>query len=108
MKFVKEELDRDIWEKDLDRTYCIGNPKVCKEGKSRPIIMKFGRYDARSVVYKNNKNLKGKSFFITEILTAKRVSLLKEAQGKYGVRNVWTTDSRILCKENNRIFLYKK
>ena len=45
MKFVKEELDRDIWEKDLDRTYCVGNPKVCKEGKSRPIIIKFGRYD---------------------------------------------------------------
>ena len=43
MKFVKEELDRDILEKDLDRIYCIGNPKVCKEGKSRPIIMKFGR-----------------------------------------------------------------
>ena len=108
MKFVKEELDRDTWEKDLDRRYCIGNPKVCKEGKSRRIIMKFGRYDVRSVVYKNNKNLKGKSFFITEILTAKRVSLLKEAQGKYEVRNVWTTDSRILYKENNRIFLYKK
>ena len=62
----------------------------------------------RSVVYKNKKNLKGKSFLITEILRAKRVSLLKEAQGKYGVRNVWTTGSRILYKENNTIFLYKK
>ena len=108
MKFVKEELDRDIWEKDLDRTYCVANPKVCREGKSRPIISKFGCYDVRSVVYKNNKKLKGKSFLITDILTAKRVPLLKEAQGKYGVRNVWTTDSRILYKENNRIFLYKK
>ena len=107
MKFVKEELDRDIWEKDLDRTYCVGNPKVCREGKSRPIIFKFGRYDVRTVVCKNNKNLKGKSFLITKILTAKRVPLLKEVQGKYEVRNVWTTDSRILYKENNRIFLYK-
>ena len=62
----------------------------------------------RSVVYKNKKNLKGKSFLITEILTAKRVPLLKEAQGKCGVRNVWTTDSRILYKENNKIFLYRK
>ena len=108
MKFVKEELDRDIWEKDLDRTYCVGNPKVCREGKSKPIIFKFGRYDVCSVVYKNNKNLKNKSFLITEILTTKRVPLLKEAQDKYGVRNVWTTDSRIFYKENNRIFLYKK
>ena len=33
MEFVKEELDRVIWDKDLDGTYRVGNPKVCKEGK---------------------------------------------------------------------------
>ena len=60
------------------------------------------------VVYENKKNLKGKNVLITEILTAKRVPLLNEAQGKYGIRNVWTTDSGILYKENNRVFLYKK
>ena len=40
------------------------------------------------VVYENKKNLKGKNVLITEILTAKRVPLLNEAQGKYGIRNV--------------------
>ena len=60
------------------------------------------------VVYENKKNLKGKNVLITEILTAKRVPLLNEARGKYGIRNVWTTDSRILYEENNRVFLYKK
>ena len=34
------------------------------------------------LVYENKKNLKGKNVLITKILTAKRVSLLKEAQGK--------------------------
>ena len=106
-KTVKEEMDIDILEEALDRTHRVGNPKVCKESKSRPIIIKFARYDVRSAVYKNKKKLKGKSFLIMESLTAKRVGLLKEAQGKYGVRNVWTTDGRILYKEN-RVFLYKK
>ena len=54
------------------------------------------------------KMLKGKSFLITKSLAATRVGLLKEAQGTYGVRNVWTTDGRILYKENSRVFLYKK
>ena len=108
MKFVKEETDIDIRDKDLDQTHRISDSKVCEEGKSRPIIIKFGRYNVRGVVYKNKKNLKGKSFLILEILIAGRVPLLKEAQGKYGVRNVWTTDSCILYKENNRVFLYKK
>ena len=54
---------------------------------------------------KNKKKLQGESFLITESLTAKRVGLLKEAQGRYGVR---TTDGYILYKENNRVFLYKK
>ena len=92
----------------MDQTPRVGNQKICKEGKSRPIIIKSARYDVRSAAYKNKKKLKDKSFLITESLTAKRVGLLKEAQGKYGVRNVWATDGRILYKENNRVFLYKK
>ena len=100
-------MEIDIWEEDLDRTYRVGNPKVCKEGKSRPIIIKFARYDVYRALHKNKKKLKGKSFLITQSLTAKRVVLLKEAQGKYGVRNIWTTDGRILHKENNRVFVHK-
>ena len=88
MKTVKEEMDIDIQEKDLDQTHRVGNPKVCKDGKPRPIIIKSACYNVRSTVYENKKKLKGKNCLITEILTATRVGLLKEAQGKYGVRNV--------------------
>ena len=84
MKTMKEEMDIDIHEKDLDRAHHVGNPKVCKEGKSSPIIIKITRWDVRSAVYKNKKQLNGKSFLITESLTAKCVGLLKAAQGKYG------------------------
>ena len=45
---------------------------------------------------------------ITESLRATRVGLLKEVQGKCGLRNNWITDDRILYRENNRAFLYEK
>ena len=102
MKTMKEEIDIDIRQQDLDQTHRVGNTKVCKEGKSRPIIIKFSRYDVRSAVDKKKKKV-----LITERLTAKRVGLLQEAQGKYRLRNIWTTDGRNLYKENNRIFLCK-
>ena len=44
---------------------------------------------------------------ITESLTVQHVGLLKEVQGKYEVRNAWTTDGHTLYKENNGLFLYK-
>ena len=50
--------------------------------------------DVRNTVYKNKKKLKGKRFLITQSLTATNVGLLKEAQGKYGIRNVWTINDQ--------------
>ena len=102
MKTMKEEIDIDIRQQDLDQKHRVDNTKVCKEGKSRPIIIKFSRYYVHSAVDKKKKKV-----LITERLTAKRVGLLQEAQGKYRLRNIWTTDGRNLYKENNRIFLYK-
>ena len=74
------------------------------EDKNTNVVMKTVE-EEMDIVYKKKK-LKGKSFLITESLTAKRVGLSKEVQGKYGVSNVWTTDGCILYKEN-RVFLYK-
>ena len=79
------------------KTSC-DNPKESKEGKPRPITIKSARYDVRNTLHKNGKKLKGKSFLITENLTAARLALLKEAQEKCGVRNVWATNGRILLK----------
>ena len=51
----------------------------------------------RNTVYKNNK-LKGKNLLTAESLKAARVGILKDKyiQGKYEVRNLWTTDDCIL------------
>ena len=52
----------------------------------------------RNTSYKNEKKLKGKNFLSTENLTVARLALLKEAQEKCGIRNVWATNGRILRK----------
>ena len=106
LKTMSEELDIEIKENDLDRTHRIGN-RNRKDGKPRAIIVKFTRYATRNKIYSNKKKLKGKNFLMTESLTSRRYHLLKEAQEKYGVKNVWTSDGRILFKQNNRILIYK-
>ena len=103
---MSEELDIEIKENDLDRTHRIGN-RNREDGKSRAIVVKFTLYTTRNKIYSNKKKLKGKNFLITESLMFRRYHLLKEAQGKYGVNNIWTSDGRILFKQNNRILIYK-
>lgn len=106
VKTISENLDIDIQKEDLDRTHRIGKGNRA-DGKARPIIIKFARYNVRRNVYSNKKKLKGKSLLITESLTKARVTLLKQAQTRYGVENVWTSDGRILHKIGNNILQYK-
>ena len=53
------------------------------------------------------KKLKGKKLLITESLTVYRMKLLDEARQKYGVRNIWTYDGRVMYKKTMK-FLYTK
>ena len=56
----------------------------------------------RQKVFKSKrKKLKAKNISITESLTRYRMSVLNEAREKYGFKNVWTYDGRILYKDNN-------
>ena len=50
---------------------------------------------------KVKKKLKGKNISITESLTRYRMSVLNEATEKYGFKNVWTYEGRILYKDSN-------
>ena len=106
LKTMSEELDIKIEENDLDRTNRIGSRNK-EAGKPPAIIVKFTRYAIQNKIYSNKKKLKGKNVLITESLTSRRYNFLKEAQEKYGVKNVWTSDGRILFKQNNRILIYK-
>ena len=44
-------MDIGIREEDLDQTHHVDNPKVYKEGKPMPKIIKVVCYDVRSTVY---------------------------------------------------------
>lgn len=71
--------------------------------KPRPIIFRFRDFSARQQVFKNKKMLKGKVISISENLTKKRYTLYKQAMTKFGFRNVWTNEGRILTKIDNKI-----
>ena len=73
---LNEKLDVDIILRDLERTYRIGEPKTTRE-KTRPIIMKFVRYNDRNRVFRNKKKLKGQKISITESLTKIRMDKLR-------------------------------
>ena len=104
IKFIQDDLQEEINIEDLDRMHRIG--KV-NNGKSRPIIVKFSRYNVSKKVLHNKRKLKGKNMSITESLTKIRVSKLNEARDLYNRNNAWTYDGRIMVKdENNRISVY--
>lgn len=103
---IATEIGINITEQDIDRTHRLGRPNR-RDGKPRPIIVKFSRYNVRNKVYQYKRNLKGKRYLITESLTSHRMRLFKEAQQEYGITNVWTSDGRILYKFQNKVSLYK-
>ena len=107
IKTCAEELGIDVKQEDLDRSHRLGKVKR-NDNKPRPIVVKFAHYAVRNKVFSNKKKLKGKKLLITESLTVYRMKLLDEARQKYGVRNVWTYDGRVMYKENNKISVYKK
>ena len=99
LELFREELNEDILV-DLDRTHRIGK-KRHSNSKPRPVIVKFSRYNIREKVFKSKEKLRGKNISITENLTGYRMSILNEAREKFGFKNVWTYDGRILYKDNN-------
>ena len=105
IKTCAEELGIDVKQEDLDRSQRLG--KVKRNGsKPRPIMVKFAHHAVRNKVFSNKKKLKGKKLLITESCIVYRMKLLDEARQKYGVRHIWTYDSRVMYKENNEISVY--
>ena len=100
LELFREELNENILLVDLDRTHRIGK-KRHSNSKPHPVIVKFARYNIREKVFKSKKKLKEKNISITENLTGYRMSVLNEAREKFGFKNVWTHNGRILYKDNN-------
>ena len=98
MEVIDTKMDIKITENDIDRTHRIGKPK--NNGKPRPIILKFVRYNDRKKVVFSKKLLKVSGVSITESLTAFRMKKLTNARKTFGFRNVWTVDKRIFYSES--------
>ena len=101
---LNENLQSELTELNIERYHRIGKPKP--NGKPRPIIIKFVRYNVRRKVHERKKMFKGKKISITESLTAFRISKLAEAREKYVFLNVWTSDGRVLYKYGGKVNLY--
>ena len=95
---IKNEMGNDISYKDIERTHRIVTQK--KDQKARPLIVKFVQYNDRRKVFVNKKRLKGKNLAITESLTRRRLEALKDAKKRYGFQKVWTSDGKIIYKED--------
>ena len=100
MKLFREELNEDVLLADLDRTHKIGKKR---DSSSKPyaVIVKFAWYNIREKVFKSKKELKRKNIRITENLIRYRMIVLNVAREKFGFKNVWTYNRRILHKDNN-------
>ena len=53
---LNESMDETISIQDVDQTHRLPGKKP--NGKSRPVIVKFVRYNTRNLIFENKKNLK--------------------------------------------------
>ena len=96
---LNKHLELSITEADIERTHQVGKPRDAGQ-KSRPIIVKFVRYNDRKNVI-NRKKLIGKNIAVTESLIATEMKKLNEAREIYDYQNVWTSDGKILFKDES-------
>ena len=107
MDTVKEKMGEEIEKNEINRSQRLGASK--NNGKSRPMIINFVRYNTRCRIFKNKKKVKGKSISVTQKLTGKRMEALKKGREDRGFENVWSSEGNILYKdisEGNKIKVY--
>lgn len=104
VSLFNDKLGVPVSVNDIDRCHRVGvfsNKDKLKQ--SRPIIVKFVSYRSRAAVCKARSRLKATGISIQEDLTASKYKLLKGAREKFGKRNCWTADGRILANYNGSI-----
>ena len=95
---IGTKMDVKIRQNDIDKTHRIEETK--NNDKSRPVIIKFVRYNDRQKIFSSKKLLKDSGVSITESLTAFRMKKLTNARDIFGFRNVWIVEERMFYFEN--------
>ncbi|XP_072170161.1 uncharacterized protein [Diadema setosum] len=107
MDVVKTHLDISLDPTCISRSHRITpKPRSGVEGDKpgpKPIIVKFGSYNARQTVFNAKSRFKGSPIFVHEDLllcmldnlTSHRRKLVQAAKDRSSVRRVWTKDGKI-------------
>ena len=94
MNVLNNDLQLPLSIDDIQRTHRLGRKK---EGKKRPIILRFASYRKRKMVFDSKKKLKGTGTVISEHLTKDRYALYQKCINRFKRENVWSLDGMIYC-----------
>lgn len=99
------KMDPPMSVNSFDRVHHVG-PR--KDGKERPILMKFSNYQDRARVYKARSCLRNSHnrIYVNEDLTtvrAKRFWQLRQMKTSQQIKDCWTFDGRLLVKDNRNL-----
>ena len=114
IKVVKEKLDIDLRPDDLDRSHRMPTRNHQRTGERRPptkpIIVKFSRYNIRREVYSARFKLRGTNIYVHQDLTRERSNHLFKAREHEKVAKTWTYDGRLfaLTKNSRKVNITKE
>lgn len=89
LHIFKEIISVPITINEIDRNHRTGSYK--RNGKPRPITVKFTSYRSRALTFSSKKKLKGAGTIIREDLTKQRLDILNQTIKKSVIKNVWTS-----------------
>lgn len=96
IEFFKGKLDVNI---SANNVICYRN-NIRTNAKSKPVTVKFLNHNDKHLVISKRKKLKSTNMFICDDLTARNLSLLKDAQKLLGKSAAWTTDGKVYAFYN--------
>lgn len=92
---LANKLKVKLPESSIGRSHRVG---PVKEGKTRPIIVKFVSFADRKKLFMEKKHLKGTGITIKEDLTSIRQTVLKNASEAFSKEQVWSDMGAIVIK----------
>lgn len=95
MRVVNHDLKLSLPPDVVSRCHRLGG-RGRDTPRTRPIIIKFYSYRHRREVFGVKKRLQGKPHSLCEFLTIQRLKILRQARQTHGMKNVWTSDGKIL------------
>jgi hypothetical protein len=97
IKIASEMMELPLEDTDIDRSHRIGRPR---NGKARPVVVKFARYNTRQKFMLKRTKLKGSKLGVQDLLTPFTQHLLQKAkelvEQSDHVTAAWTWDGRVM------------